>query len=280
MKNWDKLFKNTKFKQIIKSNWKKAGLIIAIIIIIVSYIKIIHNHFEKVRYANNVIEIAQKNENTIFSVEKVYVCSSANAVGTTSTQNNGQFNIYQYTDMAVFINNNQEKFGLTNENTVKELYIDNIDLQVNKNMGSQSLKYTNLKKIGSRETVRDFTKKDRIDFNIVYTNKENEMANYDDNVFYTDCSNPISLKYVNDLGTNYSVDEGNSVKFDGSILKDAGIAIEDINARVKFKINIVNNNDEYFSCWINLDMPLNEIYNGTSIKSKTTTGPTYDLFKS
>ena len=280
MINWDKLFKGKNLKQLIKQNWKEIGLIISIIIIIISYIIIIHNHIEKVKYTNNVIDIAKKNEDTVFSVEKIYVCSSANAIGKTSTQNTGDFDIYQYTDMAIYINNNQEQFGISNENTVKELYIDNIELQVNNNTGNQSLKYTNLKKIGSREVVRDFSNTDRIDFNVVYTNKENEMANYDSPTFYTDCSNPITLKYVNDLDTNYSVDEGNSVKFDGSILKDAGIKIEDINARVKFKINLINNNNEYYSCWINLEMPLNEIYNGTSIKSKTTNGPIYDLFKS
>ena len=66
--------------------------------------------------------------------------------------------------------------------------------------------------------------------------------------------------------------------FDGTILKKAGIKIEDINAKVRFKINLINNNDEYYSAWVNFKIPLSDIYNGTSIKSKNTVGQEYNFF--
>ena len=123
-------------------------------------------------------------------------------------------------------------------------------------------------------------KDEKIDFNIVYTNEENEKANYDEPTFYTDCSNPITLEYLNnDIATHYKMDENKSVSFDGSILKEVGVATESLNCKVKFKINIINNNDEKYSCWINFSIPLDDIYEGTTMKAKTTNSQKYVFFR-
>ena len=112
--------------------------------------------------------------------------------------------IYQYTDIAVYLNNNKEE-GLTDKNTIKELYIDDIDLKLDYNIGKTSLVYTNLLKIGSKEELNQMVlnskniQKDKIDFKIVSTNEQNNEANYDEATFYADCSNPISLKYINEI---------------------------------------------------------------------------------
>ena len=45
-----------------------------------------------------------------------------------------------------------------------------------------------------------------VNFNIINTNSENENTDYSNPTFYTDCSNPISLGYLNkDIVTNYAV---------------------------------------------------------------------------
>lgn len=269
MKNWDKLNAKGIFK-----NFNLIIFILAIIVIII-YIIILHNYIQRKSYINQLMEIVEKNEETIFSVEKIYLCSSANAIDTTEEKNLKKLDLYQYTDIAISINNFIDNNGLTNKNTVKELYIDNIDLTLDNNIGTPSLLYTNLLKIGNREVVEDFTPVDRIDFNIIYNNEENESADYTQPTFYTDCSNPITLRYINNLGTEYSIKQDSTISFDGSILKNAGISIDDINCKVKFKINIVNNEDDYFSCWINLRIPLDDIYKGTTIKSATTSGTKY-----
>lgn len=105
-------------------------------------------------------------------------------------------------------------------------------------------------------------------------------ANYDDATFYTDCSNPISLEYLNyNIVQDYKMEENNQLSFDGSILEKAGITIENINCKVKFKINIINNKDEKYSCWINLQLPLEDIYEGTTMKQRTISGKNYIFFK-
>ena len=254
-----------------------------LIILGISYTNIIKKAVLASNFANDMVEIVEKNENPIFSIEKIYVCSSANAIDSTEEQNLNNLDLYQYTDIAIYINNKNEAEDLTPENTVKELYIDDIDLKLNSNIGKTKLLYTNLLKIGSKDELKKVLKrseifnKDRIDFNIVKTNEENSQADYEQPTFYADCSNPITLKYINELGKDYSIGKDDSANFDGSILQKAGVAIEDINCKVGFIINIVNNKGKLHSARISFDIPLNDIYNGTSIKSNTTVGQEYNF---
>ncbi len=271
MKNWNRI------------NKKQLVIGLALIILIGVYFFMCRTYIVKNDFAVQMEEVIQKNENPVFSIEKIYLCSSANALDINGEQKLDNLELYQYTDIAVYINNYDES-GLTNKNTIKQLYIDNIDLQLYNDLGQTSLVYTNLLRVGSREELKNIlltkedAKKDRIDFKILTTNEQNNMANYEEPTFYADCSNPLSLKYINKLNKNYVMKNNETVAFDGSILEKAGVNIEDINANVKFKVNIVNNNNEYYSAWINFKIPLNDIYQGTSIKSKTTVGRDYDFF--
>ena len=269
MINWDKSKKNKLYILIF--------LLLLVVLVIVAYSIIISKKVKELDYVSNLEEIVSKNDETVFSIEKLYLCSSANAIYNTS-KNITDLEIYQYTDIAVYINNYQDENGLTNTNTIKELYIDNIEIDVDENEGNQYLNYTNSLVIGSKEIVPKFTQTDRIDFNIVYTNEEKEDADYDDPTFYTDCSDPITLRYVNSLGTDYSLNEDSESSFDGSILEDANISVEYLDCKIKFKVNIVNNDGEYFSCWINFSLPLSDIYDGTTIKTASFSGYLYDFF--
>ena len=121
---------------------------------------------------------------------------------------------------------------------------------------------------------------DNIKFNIIYTNEQNDTADYNEPTFFTDCSNPITLEYLNNnLVTNYKMDENKQVSFDGSILEDVGISTDSINCKVKFKINIINNQNEKYSCPINFQIPLDDIYEGTTMKAKTTNSSKYIFFR-
>ncbi len=273
MINWDKFGEKKKYILLIFS------IILAIIIFI--YVIIAYRILLKNLYVGQIEKIVEKNEDVTFAIRKVYVCSSANAIDNSLEQKMKNLNLYQYTDIALYIENFKDEKGLTNKNTIKELYIDNISINLkNSNLGTQNLAYTNLLTFGDRNQNLDFHNYERIDFNIVHNNEENESADYTRPTFYTDCSNPITLKYVNNFGTRYSIKKDEAISFDGSLLKTAGIKIEDINCSVIFKINIINNDDEYYSCWFNLKIPLNDIYDGTTIKGATASGQEYDFFMS
>lgn len=257
-----------------------AIFVFIILILITTYTNIIVKNINKREFENKMIEISEKNKEPIFSVKKIYLCSSANVIDNSIEKNLQDLNIYQYADIAIYINNKNKVEELTKQNTIKELYIDNISLESNSAIGQRSLSYTNSLNFGNGTDVKQSINTDRIDFDIIYTNDENNKADYSKPTFYTDCSNPITLKYLNkDIVKGYKMNEDKTLSFDGRLLKEANISKKDIQCKIKFKINLVNNNDERFSCWIDFDIPLNELYTkGKTIKSANTTGSKYEFF--
>ena len=265
---------------------KKINLKIAIpilvligIVLIYGYGKIIKIHFINREFLNTSLKIAEKNENTIFSIKKIVLCSSANAIDKSEDEKLKILSVYQYTDIAVYIENKNSITELTDENTVKELYIDNISMQMGSDLGNQAVGYKNILEIGSKENSYIENNSERIDFNIIYTNEQNSAADYSTPQFYTDCSNPITIGYCNKDLASYKMPEGTSVSFDGKILEKAGVSTESIKCKIKFKVNIKNNKNENFSCWVRFDIPLQDIYRGTTMKSKETSGTRYNFWK-
>ena len=275
---WEKIDKKVSVKRVIF-----PVMVVLLIFLSLIWGRITYKHIQKSIFAGDMEEIISKNENPTFSVEKIYLCSSANAIDNTQEQKLDRLGLYQFTDIAVYINNYSGD-GLTEKNTLKELYIDDINLDLDYNIGKTSLVYTNMLKLGSREELAQMItnsknkQKDKIEFNVLTTNEENNVADYEEPTFYADCSNPISLKYINEISAEYTVEKNSSATFDGSILEKVGIKPEDINARISFRINLVNNKDEYYSNYVSFRIPLNDINKGTSIKSRTTVGSEYNFF--
>ncbi len=260
-------------------------LIIALFVVFLLYYNLVFSVvFARNAFANEMIEIADENENSIFNVQKILLYSSANAIDNSDDLSLKNMSISQFTDISIFIDNTSTISELTNENTIKELYIDNIVASSNGNIGTKILNYKNPLSFGKYEDVKE-PENNRIDFNIVNTNQENENNDYSNPTFYTDCSNPISLGYLNkDILTNYSVSQdANTVSFNGKVLKEANINLDDINYSLSFQIHIVNNLNQKFLYNMKLNVNLNSddggIYNGYVYRGKTLTGNEYKFFK-
>lgn len=260
-------------------------LIIALFITFLLYYNLVFSVvFARNAFANEMIEIADQNEDTIFNIQKILLYSSANAIDNSEDQSLKDMSICQYTDISIYIDNTSSITELTNENTIKQLYIDNIVITSNADMGTKILNYKNPLDFGKFKMI-ETPENNRIDFNIVNTNSENENNDYANPTFYTDCSNPISLGYMNkNILTNYAVSRDvNTVSFNGKVLQEANINLEDINYTLTFKINIINNLNQKFVYNMKLDINLNDsnggIYNGYVYKGKNTKGNEYRFFK-
>lgn len=255
-------------------------IILAFIVLLLYYHFVLSPSFAKSNFTNQMIEIADENENSIFNVQKILLYSSANAISNSKDQSLKDMSICQYTDLSIYIDNSQSSSELTDENSVKELYIDNIVMTSNVDKGTKILNYKNSFNVGKYTDIKQ-PENNRIDFKIINTNQENENHNYDEPTFYTDCSNPITLGYLNkDILTNYSVtDDSKSISFNGKVLKEANINLEDINYTLRFTIHIVNNLNQTFAYNMKLDVNLDDnnggIYNGYIYKSKSTSGNEY-----
>ena len=255
-------------------------IILAIILLILYYNFIFADVFARNNFANQMVEIAEENESPIFSIQRILLYNSANAVDNSEDQSLSNMSISQFTDISIYIDNSQTVADLTDENTIKELYIDNISITSKSENGTKILNYKNPLNFGKYQNI-DEPEDDKIYFNIVNTNEENENHNYDEPTFYTDCSNPVSLGFLNkDLLTNYSVsNDSSSVSFNGKVLQEAGVNLDDINYTLNFTIHIVNNLNQKFAYNMKLDIDLDGIYDGYTYRGKNASGTQYHFFK-
>ena len=255
-------------------------IIAAIAVLLLYYIFVFSNLVSRHNFANQMVEISDENEQTVFSIQKIMLYSSANAVDNSENQSLNNMSISQFSDISLYIDNSKISSDLTDENTIKELYIDNIFLSTQSENGTKILNYKNPLNFGKYQNVEQASN-NRIDFKIINTNQENESNNYDEPTFYSDCSNPISLGYLNkDLLTNYSVsDNSKTISFNGKVLKEANVNLDEIQPTLNFTIHIVSNLGEKFAYNMKLNIDLTGIYDGYSFKGKNTSGTEYNFFK-
>lgn len=232
--------------------------IVLLIITILAYNYIYRVELTRKMYAEEVQKFVDQNKSPVFEIGKIMLYSSAHAIDNSENNQLQDIDISQYTDILVYVNNGTENSELTAENTISELFIDNIKITSQSSVGEKVINYKNPEYCGKYVDLENY-KDDGLLFRVVNTNAKNEDAIYDNPVFYTDCSNPISLGYINkNVLTNCAVSStGGSIAFDGSILKGAQIDLDTLDAQISFAVHIKNNYNEEFVCNVNIDNKLN-----------------------
>ncbi len=227
-----------------------------LIVLFFGYKHIFQVETTKKIYAEESARFIEENKTPVFKIEQIITYSNA-YVDDKSDGNLSDLDISQFTDMQIIIDNKSKSEEITAENTVNQLFITDIKIESNSEAGEKIFNYKNPLNCGKYTELQNFSD-DGILFNVVNSNEKNDAANYDENVFYTDCSNPISLGYINkNIITNGQINTDNaSIAFNGSILKDAGIDIESLNTTIKFKIHIINNYNEEYVCNVKIDNDL------------------------
>ena len=113
------------------------------------------------------VRIAEKNKTTVFRLSKLITYSGAEAKDNSDKLQD--FNISQYSDIALYIDNHYGSEELTKENTIKELYVDNfkIKLPARKEGETQNLYYKNPFNMGKfREYQYDKIPQEVLDLNV------------------------------------------------------------------------------------------------------------------
>ena len=236
-------------------------LFILIIIFLLLSFTVSMAYINKVTFEKDILDIAEKNEESIFTINNITLFSSCNS--TSEIQPNSSLtlnNLYQYTDIAIFLNPVDK--NLTYKNTLKEVYIDNINFVTVPSDGTPNLYYKNINKFATS----DFLEENKIDGSLHFNISSEENENLDNPILYNNCANPITLCYVNsNIRTDYTLpDAFSQITYDGSLLKKCGITLSSISASVSFDIHITNNLNQEFICPIYFKIPL-ELEEGTSI---------------
>lgn len=214
-------------------------------------------------------EIYEENKTAMFNVNKIQYYSDVNAVSNRTTYQNPEWNlnVYQYTDIALYI---ERLDDFSSENYIKSLNISDIKISDSKK-GTQKIYYLNPLAYGNGDILNINSEneiKGILEYNIMnYENEDNDVK-YSIPIFFEDCSNPITLRYVNnDILSNYVIGADEQISFNGSLLKRANILLEDIKADISLKINIITQNNETHSVDINIEIPLEstnkQIYDGS-----------------
>lgn len=231
----------------------KVFIIIFIILVSILVLNTLKNRKLSQQVQKKEPVLSLTTDSNIFKVDSVLLYSSANALNNSEMQEDyWDLNLYQYNDMAISIDNHVSINGITQKNTIKELFIDNVSYPSYPDKGKPALYYKNSDFLGVGVIDREKLISDRLDFNVVSSND----AQVQDPTFYSDCSNPILLSSINEeIVPNFVRRNTNSaITFDGSLLLDANILLSNIEYSISFSIHIINNLDEEYVC--NLTVPI------------------------
>lgn len=283
MKQKTTIIINGKRRRNVKKQLISTTILMIALIVLLSYI-ISTIRINKI-FAEQVNEFYKLNSKTIFSIDKMFLYSSANATENIETRPVWNLNIYQYTDIAIYINNNSKE-KLDYENSIKEMYIDNVKFgEVKK--GEQSLYFKDASEFGKsiysgisiNSNDENINKEDRnkyitdkVEYLKIKDKLEYQILNdgdidYSKPQIYTDCSNPIILEYVNNnIKTNQILsDITTDVKYDGELLRKSGVILSDIACTISFNITIINYYNQKFVANVYIEIPLEDTITGEKI---------------
>ena len=245
-------------------------IILFIIVLVLCYL-LFYKYVLKRNFENSVLDFSSKNEETIFEINNVTFFSSCEAKNKSASSSNFTIeNLYQYTDIALFITSpNEEK---TLQNTLKSVYIDNIQYTKAPTLGTPNLYYKNIYNFAKSDIVDSNLITDRLDFNI----SSEDEANLDIPTLYNNLANPIVLSYINsNIKTDYTItDTSSPITYDGTLLKKCEVLLNSISSSLSFDIYITNNLDQEFKTTVYIDIPLESeeesIYDGNVTLRKDT----------
>ncbi len=241
-------------------------IVVLILVNITCYQYFLKNKFEK-----SIMSFSSKNENTVFQIKNIIFFSSCDVKNKNASSSNFTIeNLYQYTDMALFITSPSKDKTL--ENTLKKVYIDNIKFTKLPTLGEPKLYYKNIYNFAKSDIIDTNLINDKLDFTIT----SDDNASLDTPTLYNNLANPIVLSFVNsNIKTDYTItNTPKSITYDGSLLKRCEVLLNSINTSLSFDIYIVNNLDQEFKCTVFIDIPLEtenkSIYNGNITLKKDT----------
>ncbi len=239
-------------------------IILLILVFFLAYL-LLSKYFLKHNFEKDILPFALQNEKIVFQVNKIVLFSNCDAKNKTGSASNFTIeNLYQYTDIALFINasSKEEK---TLENTLKKVSIRNIQYLTLPTLGEPKLYFKGLPHFSKSELLLENEIHDSFDFNITSENEADLTAP----TLYNNLANPITLSYVNqNIKSDYTItDTSSPITYDGSLLKKCHVNLSSIFCKFSFDLLLTNNLEEQFKTTIFIDIPLetqeSSIYDGT-----------------
>lgn len=250
--------------------------IILVLLLLLLFLIVYNAYLNEEALKNHILSITENTSD--FSINRIVFYSSATPIDSDESSPWTFDSIYQYTDIAIYIENNREN-GLYKNNTIKSLYIDNIQIKPTPTYGNANLYFKPVSAF-AQSTLLTEPIKEKLEFGITL---DGELDFGNNPELYASCTTPITLSYINkDIKQDFAItDTSSALSLDGSALKRAGILLSTIQSTISFDITLVNNLNQTAKCNIILEMPLqneNEsIYDGYLVLDKEVDFKFYEI---
>ena len=175
---------------------RKRLLFCIVIFLFLIFLLLTYVVFQKIlikkSFEDSYLPFADKNKNTIFTIDKIVMFSSADSkVKTSSATNFTIENLYQYTDMAIFIKSTNNEHTL--QNTLKSVSINNIKFDSPPSVGEPNLYFKSINNFAKSDVDDNNIITDNLNFNISSEN----IADLNVPTLFNNLANHITLSYVN-----------------------------------------------------------------------------------
>ena len=211
--------------------------ILFFIVFVLAYL-LLQKYVLKSNFEKDILPFANKNDKTVFQINKVVMFSNCDAKNKTSSVSNFTIeNLYQYTDIALFINksSSEEK---TLENTLKKVNISNIQYLNTPELGNPKLYFKGLNQFAKSDFIAENEITDTLNFTIT----SEDEADLNTPTLYNNLANPITISYINqNIKSDYTItDTSLPITYDGSLLDRCHINLASIACKLSFDIYIIN----------------------------------------
>lgn len=183
-----------------------------------------------------------------FSLSKILIVSTVDGNDIEDSENIWNVGITQVNDLYVYL----DKTTIEDEQTIEEIRIENF--VVNKAPSKGKLKV--LRPTGEIANLYTHSEQDYINDKIVYT------GGVIDDLKSLEISNNGGILgfriAIEELG-NYTSNEDESITYDGKLLSNLGVSIEEIEFNMNFDIIITTSENISYKGTINLDLPINTV---------------------
>ena len=183
-----------------------------------------------------------------FSISKILIVSTVDGKLNEDTENIWNIDVTQVNDLYMYV----DKTIQDDEQTIKEIKIENF--VINRAPSRGSLKV--LRPTGEIANLYTHSEQDYLNDKIVYT------GGVIDDLKSLEISNNGGILgfrvAVQDLGS-YVSNEDEQITYDGKLLSNLGVKIEEIEFNLSFDVIITTSENISFKGTINLDMPIDTV---------------------
>ena len=119
----------------------------------------------------------------------------------------------------------------------------------------EEIYYLNPELFGKSSLDLETKIEESLKYNVINSDNKENTQEYDIPIYFQDCSNPITIRYINYLSNNYKVPNDKTLKYNGSLIKNLGLKIDDLNKNISFDLKITTRDEEERIQKIDIEIP-------------------------